>query len=206
MEVLDERLKLKMQYKSKHPAGMVRVYGKKAFLYGEKLGVRVLDVSGTKVRPVSFFEPAEKLSGMTVDGEVLYATGTNGDLLEIDISSLKPIKIRGIYPLARPATGVEINNGIAMLAGNDIITSVKLLPPVTLVRRANREVRMHLPKELPAGSYDAVAIAPDGKRNISHNILNIKLPAFSKPEMTPEEFQRLLQEQQKESAHSAPAR
>ncbi|MGC2049321.1 MAG: hypothetical protein WA635_12025 [Gallionella sp.] len=206
MEVLDERFKLKMRYKTKHPAGMVRVHGKKAFLYGDKLGMRVLDVSGTKVRPVSSFEPVEKLSGMTADGDVLYATGTNGNLLEIDISSLKPIRIRGIYPLARPATGIKIIDGVAMLAGNDIITSVKLLPPVALVRRADREIRMLLPKELPAGSYDAVAIAPDGKRNISHGVLNISMPAFSKPEITPEEFQRLLQEQQKESAHNAPAR
>jgi len=206
MEVLDEKFKLKMHYKTKHPAGMVRVHGTKAFLYGDKLGVRVLDVSGTKVRPVSSFEPAEKLSGMTVDGDVLYATGTNGNLLELDISSLKPIKIRGIYPLVRPATGIKIINGIAMLAGNDIITSVKLLPPAALIRRANREVRMLLPKDLPAGTYDAVAIAPDGKRNISHGVLNISMPAFSKPEITPEEFQRLLQEQQKESAHSTPAR
>jgi len=206
MEVLDEKLKLKMHYKTKQPAGMVLALGTKAFLYGDKLGVRVLDVSGTKVRPVSSFEPAERLSGMTVDGEVLYATGTNGDLLEIDISSLKPIKIRGIYPLARPATGIKINNGIAMLAGNDIITSVKLLPPVTMTRRSVKEVRMHLPKELPAGNYDAVAIAPDGKRNISHGVLKISMPAFSKPDITQEEFQRLLQEQQKESAHGVPAK
>jgi len=206
LEVLDEKFKLKMHYKTKYPAGMVSVHGKKAFLYGDKLGVRVLDVSGTKVRPVSSFEPAERLSGMTVDGDVLYATGTNGDLMEIDISSLKPIKIRGMYPLARPATDIKIINGIAMLSGNDIITSVKLLPPVALIRRANREIRMLLPKDLPAGTYDAIAISPDGKVNISHGIFNISMPAFSKPEITPQEFQRLLQEQQKESAHSAPAR
>jgi len=136
---------------------------------------------------------------------VLYATGTNGDLLELDITRLTALRIRAIYPLASPATGIKILNGIALLSGNDIVTSVKLLPPVTLTRRAGREVRMLLPKDLPAGTYDAVAIAPDGKRSITHNVLNIDMPAFSKPEMTQEEFQRLLQEQRKESEQSAPA-
>jgi len=205
MEVLDQKFKLKLHYQNKYPATMVRARGTKAFLYGSRLGMRVLDVSGTRVRPVSSFDPGEQLSGITLDGDVLYATGTNGDLLELDITRLTALRIRAIYPLASPATGIKILNGIALLSGNDIVTSVKLLPPVTLTRRAGREVRMLLPKDLPAGSYDAVAIAPDGKRSITHNVLNISMPAFSKPEMTQEEFQQLLQEQRKESEQSAPA-
>jgi len=206
MEVLDDKLKLKMRYKTAHAASMVRVLGTKAFLYGARVGVRVLDVSGARVRPVSSFEPAETLTDMSVEGEVLYATGTNGNLLELDIAKMTRLKIKGIYPLARPATGIKIINGIALLAGNDIITSVKLLPPVTLTRRANREVRMLLPKGLPAGTYDAVAIAPDGTRTISNSVLNISMPAVSKPEISPEEFRQLLQEQRKATAQSAPAR
>jgi len=206
MEVLDEKFRLKLRYQTRHPASMVRVQGTKAFLYGTKLGLRVLDMSGTKVRPVSSFEPAENLSGMALDGDVLYATGTNWNLLEVDISRLTALRIRGIYPLARPATGIKIADGNAFLAGNDIITSVKLLPPATLTRRAVREVRMLIPKELPAGSYDAVAIAPDGTRHISHNVLKIDIPVFSKPDITPEQFQQLLQEQRKQSVPITPAR
>jgi hypothetical protein len=206
MEVLDEKFNLKLRYQTRHPAAMVRARGTKAFLYGEKLGLRVLDLSGTRIRPVSSFNPGEILSGMTLDGDVLYATGTYGDLLELDITRLTALRIRGIYPLASTATDIRVINGTALLAGNDIITSVKLLPPVTLTRRASREVRMQLPMDLPAGTYDAVAIAPDGKRYISHNVLKIGMLDFSKPEITQEEFQQLLQEQRKESARISPAR
>ncbi len=206
MEVLDDKFNLKLRYQTRYPATLIRARGTKAFLYGEKLGLRVLDVSGTRIRPVSSFEPAEHLSGMALEGEVLYATGTNGNLLELDIARLTAPRIRGIYPLASPATGIWIVDGIALLAGNDIITSVKLLPPVTLMRRSGREVRMLLPKGLPAGSYDAVAIAPDGTRNISHNVLKIDTPVFSKPEITQEEFQLLLQEQRKQSTQIMPVR
>lgn len=206
MEVLDDRFKLKMHYKTPHAASMVRTHGTKAFLYGARLGVRVLDVSGAKVRPVSAFEPAETLTGMSVEDDVLYATGATGNLLEIDIAKMTRLKIKGIYPLTRPAAGIKIINGVALLAGNDIITSVKLLPPAEVIRRGNKEVRMLLPKDLPAGSYNGVDIAPDGKRNISHGILNISMPHFSKPEITPEEFQKLLQEQRKAAAQSLPVR
>jgi len=93
-----------------------------------------------------------------------------------------------------------------LLTGDDIITSVKLFPPVKVTQRDRNEIRMLLPEDLPAGSYDVLDIAPKGDRIISHDAFNISTPQFSKPEITQEEFMQLLQEQQNNSATDLPAR
>lgn len=204
LEVLDDQFRVKSRYRTAQAATMVRARGNRVFLYGPGLGMRVLDVSGARVRPVSSFDPAEKWSDMTVAGDMLYATGTAGNLLAMDAA--EPARLRGIYPLTTPATGIKIVDGIALLAGNDIITSVKLLPAVVVTRRGRNEIRIRLPREMPAGTYDMAAIAPNGSRSISHDILSIDAPRLSRPDITPEEFQQLLQEQRKKTGQSVPAR
>lgn len=206
LEVLDDQLRLKLRYQTAHPVGMVRARGTRVFLYGAGLGLTVLDVSGARVRRVSSFDPAETYTDFTVQGEMLYAAGTGGDLLVMDSDAAGRLRISGIYPLSRPASGIKIIDGVALLAGSDIITSVRLLPSVMVTRRGKNEIRMMLPKELPAGTYDVADIAPDGSRSISHNMLNIDTPGFSKPDITPEEFQRLLQEQRGKTGQSTPLR
>ena len=49
-------------------------------------------------------------------------------------------------------------------------------------------------------------IAPNGKRSMGYNMLNIEMPRSAKPKITPEEFQRLLQEQRKGLLEREPVR
>ena len=197
MEVLDVQLNVTSRYKIVREATLVRARGNTAFLYVAGLGIRVLNVTDGTVRPVSLFDPDERLSDLSLDDGVLYATGQDAHLLTIDITDLQRLKIQSLYPLARPATGITITNNTALLAGNDIITSVKLLPPAVITRRDKKDIRLTLPKGLPAGTYHAVSIAANGKRSMGYNMLNIEMPRFAKPKITPEEFQRLLKEQRK---------
>ena len=206
MEVLNVQLNVISRYKIVREATLVRARGNTAFLYVAGLGIRVLNVAEGTVRPVSLFDPDELLSDLNLDDGVLYATGQDAHLLTIDITDLQRLKIQSLYPLARPATGITITNNTALLAGNDIITSVKLLPPAVITRRDKKDIRLTLPKGLPAGTYHAVSIAANGKRSMGYNMLNIEMPRFAKPKITPEEFQRLLQEQRKGLLESAPIR
>lgn len=204
LEVLNVQLNVIARYKIVRETTLVRARGNTVFLYVPGLGVRVLDVTDATINPLSFFDPDEQLSDMELEEGVLYATGKEAHLLAIDISDLNRLKIQGLYPLARPATDMVITNGTVLLGGNDIITSVKLLPPAVITRRNKKDVRLTIPKSLPAGTYHMVSIAPNGKRSVSYNALNIEMPRFSKPKITPEEFQRLLLEQRR-SLPSNPA-
>lgn len=206
MEVLDVQLNVKSRYKIVRAATLVRARGATAFLYIAGLGIRVLNVAGGTVRPVSLFNPDALLSDLILDNGVLYATGQDAHLLAIDITDLQRLKIQSLYPLARPATGITLTNNTALLAGNGIITSVKLLPSAVITHRDKKDIRLTLPKGWPVGTYHAVSIAANGKRSMGYNMLNIEMPRTSKPRITPEEFQRLLQEQRKNLLESPPTR
>ena len=206
LEVLDDELNTKLHYKTEYPVSMVRAHKDKVYLYGSELGVHVLNMIDGKAVLVSTFNPAESWADMTVQDDVLYAAEFVGNLLTMDVADSSKLKITALYPLTGSASGVAVIDGIALLAGNDIITSVKLFSPVQVTQRDKNKIRMLLPEGLPAGSYDVLAIAPNGNRKISHNVFNIDTPRFSKPEITAEEFKQLLQEQRSKSASGMQAR
>ena len=206
MEVLDDELNTKLHYKTEYPASMVRVRKNKVYLYGPALGVHVLNMIDGRAVLASTFNPAESWADMTVQGNVLYATESVGNLLTMDVADSSNLKITALYPLTGSVSNLAVIGGTVLLAGNDIITSVKLFSPVKVTQRGKNEVRMSLPEDLPAGSYDVMDVAPNGNRTIRHNVFNIDMPRFSKPEITPKEFRKLLQEQRNKSATSVPAR
>ncbi|MEQ6341152.1 MAG: hypothetical protein M3A44_05720 [Gammaproteobacteria bacterium] len=205
LEVLDTVLKPILRYKTDHEFALVRARGDTVFLYEKGVGIHVLDVGVKNVRQIALFETGEELSGITLEDDVLYAAGQQSRLMAVDISSLTQPKIRAIYPLTQRVGKVTLTNNIALLGGADIITAVKLLPSIELTIIGEKKMQAIIPKDMPLGAYNIVQIDRNGGKEISHNALKIEMPRFSKPKITPEEFQRLLQEQKKKLQESAPA-
>ena len=197
LEVLDMDLKPTSHYKTGHEAVLVRVRGDTVFLYEKSVGIRVLDISGENVRPIALFETGEALSDILLEDDLLYATGQQSGLMVVDISSLTQPKIQAIYPLTQRAVKVTLTNNTALLGGADIITAVKLQPPIILTKVGEKKLRAVIPKDMPIGAYNVVEVDAKGGQDRSRNALKVEMQRFSKPKITPEEFQRLLQEQRK---------
>jgi len=206
VEILDDELDTKFHYKTEHPVSMVRMHNEDIFLYGAELGVHVLNMIDGKAQLVTIFEPVNSWADMAVQGDILYAVESVGNLLTIDAADPSNLKVAALYPLTVSVSGIEIIDGVALLAGNDIITSVKLFSPVKVTQRDMNEVHVLLPDDLPSGSYDVLDIVQNGGRKINHHVFDINMPTFFKPEITPEEFRKLLQEQQSKSSSRLPVR
>ncbi len=202
MEVLNDRLDLVANYATPEPPSLIRAHGDTVLLYGESLGLQVLTVSGKNVDEVGSYVPGEKLADIVWDGATLFATGPAGNILQLDASDYDNITLKGIYPLSRAATALTIINGNALLAGNDIITSVKLPPLIKMEKHGATDVRLHFPAEMPSGDFDLVDIAPDGKRTLSYGALSVEAPGFAKPDITPEQFLKALKHQRSLPASS----
>lgn len=200
MTILDEQFNVLLQYPTASAAKLVRVNGPTIFLYGYESGLGVLQRTDNQVSPLSSFASAMRWTDINVDGQVLYATGQDAEMWAIDIADLRYPKLQTVYPLTRAAGSFKIGNGTVLLAGNDIVTAVKLLPAVDVVRRGKNEIGIRLPATMPAGTYHVLGAAPDGKRSVRYNALNIEMQGFSKPDISPEEFKLLLQEQLKRNA------
>ncbi|MDX1252414.1 MAG: hypothetical protein IDH49_09260 [Gammaproteobacteria bacterium] len=197
LAMFDTRHKEKLHHKSTTEALLVRARGNEVFVHERGAGIRILDIAGGDFRQTGLFATDEPLSDLRLEGEILYATARDSGLLAINIADPAQPVIQAIYPLVQPATRIEISSGAALLGGGDIITSVRLLPPVAQTSAGDGKIQLEIPKDLPLGSYDLVRLRPDGGREVSRNALKIEMPRFSKPKITPEEFQRLLREQRK---------
>jgi hypothetical protein len=206
MEVLDDRLDLEANYPMSAPPTLIRARGDKIMLYGESTGLQVLGLSGRNVDEIATFEPGEKLTDMVWDGDRVYATGSAGNLFQLDTSDYENIVLKGIYPLSRVGTAVKIVGDNALISGNDIIESVKLRSFAKVARGGKNEFVMQVSADAPAGDYDLVDIGGDGKRTTNYSALSIEEPTFAKPDITPEEFLKLLKRQRNVPADSAEVR
>lgn len=195
LAMFDARHDEKLHYKSATETLLVRARGNEVFVHERGVGIRILDISGGDFRQAGLFATEEPLADLRLEGEILYATARDSGLLAINVATSAQPVIQAIYPLVQPATRIEIFGGAALLGGGDIITSVRLLPPVAQTSASDGKVYLEIPKDIPLGSYDLVRLRPDGGKDINRNALKIAMPRFSKPKITPEEFQRLLREQ-----------
>lgn len=199
MTVLDGQFNVLLQYTAA-AARLVRAAGSTIFLYGAETGLSILQLNDNQLSPLSSFASTMRWADIGIAGQVLYATGQDAEMWAIDIADLRNPRLQTVYPLTRAAGSIKAINGTVLLSGNDILTALKPLPAVAVTRRAKAEIRLQLPATLPAGTYHLLSVAPDGKRSLHHNALNIEMPHFSKPDITPEEFKLLLQEQLKKNA------
>lgn len=140
----------------------------------------------------------EKLGGLTLghrvsdlawgDG-VLYVSSDMG-LVTLNVSDPARPEIVAIQEGFADGPEMIIHRGV-LYSG---LTALKPVPPLTAVVDELGAVDMVLPADLPVGGYDLVFKPVQGHLLARQNALKVETARFSKPNITPEEFQRLLQQ------------
>lgn len=100
----------------------------------------------------------------------------------------------------RPAV-VAIQDGIGdgrIIAHRGVLYSgldaLRPSPPLTAAVGDDGRAELALPAGLAAGGYDLLYKPVQGAMQSRHNALTVAAPRFAKPKITPEQFQRLLQQ------------
>lgn len=96
------------------------------------------------------------------------------------------------YPLLGRVSSVETHRGTVYMGGEKTITAVKLLSAPVL----NTDNTFTLSPETYEGSYHITTTYNEGIQSTIKNAIHVRMPKFSKPKMTMEEFEKLLQEKQ----------
>lgn len=120
----------------------------------------------------------------------------DGDLFVVlDLRDQKQPRIklqqRGFHRLTR----IAARDGQVFFAGDTKLVSVKL-PPMVALQRANADTfRATLPAQLPMGSYDLLLQSGSNPAVTLRNAVKVTIKTGKKPQMSPEHFQRLLEQQ-----------
>ena len=132
--------------------------------------------------------------------DVLYVTSALG-MASFDMADPRRPKLIALQAgLGAPRGGGVHHRGV-LYAG---LSALRPPPPLNAALDDTGRAEIDLPADLPIGAYDLVYTPPQGAMQTRHNALTVRMPRFAKPKITPEEFQRLLQQHRAAEAQAAP--
>lgn len=185
------------RFATKGSVDLVRADSDLVFLHQPGVGIRVLQRSKGGLKQLSLFATAEHIADMQLAGDTLYLTSAESGLKALDISRPSALRVKAVYPASVPISRMALKDNQIFFAGENIISSVALIPDVA-ISRAGENFTVTVPKGMAMGSYDLVAVTPGRPDVVWHNALTVKLPKGKKPKLTIEEFQKLLKQQRGE--------
>ena len=174
-------------------AELLRLQNNLLVLYDKAAGITFYDYA--KLKMSGRFNPGEKISDMQIVGDHLYASGSLSGLLVLDISNTRKPRLKAAYPAASRVTRLNVFSGTAFMAGNETLTSVRLLPEVAVKQNRKGSITVNAPPQLPLGSYHLLALnAGSGKRMAYHDVLRSVMPVPKKPRFNLQDFERAMHE------------
>lgn len=174
-------------------ASLLRVQDKLLALYDKASGIALYDYATLKL--LSRFNPGEEIFDMKISGGRLYASGNLSGLLALDISNPQRPVLKAAYPAASRVANLSIFSGAAFLAGNETLTSVRLLPDVAVTSGKKGSITVSTPPQLPLGSYHLLALdAKTGKRSVRYDALRVVMPKPKTPRYNMQDFERAMRE------------
>ncbi|MEW6314110.1 MAG: hypothetical protein AB1513_08750 [Pseudomonadota bacterium] len=174
-------------------AQLVRAQDELLVLYDRDTGFTLLDL--ITQQPLGRFNPGEQIHDFRLDGKRLYASGEQSGLLVLDIADPRHPVLKAAYPAATRVTRFDVYAGTAFMAGNDMLTSVRLLPDITLASPRSGMLNASVPANLPPGGYHLLALDPaSGQRTVHPDALRATHVPSGKPRFTREDFERAMRE------------
>jgi len=125
----------------------------------------------------------------------LYVSTTHDELLVLDLTDAAHPTLHARYPGAHHIARFAVRDGQVFFAGESKLTSLKLLPEVRFTRATDTTFTTTLPAAEPLGSYEIAVLDADRTTHLRHNVVRVTLKTGKKPQLSPEQFQRLLEQQ-----------
>ncbi|MCC6206995.1 MAG: hypothetical protein IT488_02415 [Gammaproteobacteria bacterium] len=181
----------------------LRVAGQRAYLAVAGEGVRILALGDSGMTELARLPLAGEITDIQLDGNTLYAITDHSRVYTFDVADPAQWRLLNRYNTLGAVDGLAARGGFLYLTGGDTIAALQALPPLALKLDSDGgEGRVELPTDLPAGSYDLIAV--DRNRQPPEHIARrdaatVEPLRFGKPKITPEQFKALM-EQYKNSA------
>ena len=172
---------------------LLRVLGDALVVYQPQRGLTALRDQGKGLQPVARYPFKGKIIDMNMTDDRLYATVENDGVYLFSLDGAD-FHLRGHYPLLSRATRVTSHKGTLYLAGESTITALTPLPNLMSAQQGADRITVTFPPYTPLGSYNLVLSEDNGDSTVYADALQVGMPRFSRPKITQEEFERLLQQ------------
>lgn len=130
-----------------------------------------------------------------LDANTLYISTAHDELLVLDLTDAALPSLRARYSAAHHLARFAVRDGQVFFAGENKLTTLKLLPEVRFTRTTENTFTATVPADEPVGSYDIAVTAAGDTTRLHRNALRVTLKTGKKPQLSIEQFQRLLEQQ-----------
>lgn len=185
-------------------SALARTLGDALVVYQPQRGLLALRDQGKGMQPVASYPFKGTITDMTVADNRLYAAVESNGVYLLTLAS-QDFQVRGHYPLLSQATRVTAHQGTLYFAGESTITALTPLPDLSMEQKGADQITVKFPPYTPLGSYNLVLSDADGNAVVDFNALQVDMPRFSRPKITPEEFERLLQQERAKNQGQTPS-
>ena len=177
------------------PVVAVRAQGELmvAALHDQTLAVFTQQHHNVQLRAV--YPLGDALRDFQLIDNTLYVSTARDELLVFDLTDAAHPTLHARYPGAHRIANFAVRDDQVFFAGENKLTSLKLLPEVRFTRTTESSFTATVPAAEPLGSYAIAVMNTDSTTDLVHNAVRVTLKTGKKPQLTPEQFQRLLEQQ-----------
>lgn len=178
----------------------LRISGQRAYLAVAGEGVRILALGDGGMSELARLPLAGAITDLRLDGDSLYAITDRSRVYAFDVADPARWRLLTRYDALGTVGGLAARGGFLYLTGGDTLVALQALPPLALTPDGDGEGHVELPSDLPAGSYDLVAVDRDHQpldRIVRRAAATVEPLRFGKPKITPEQFKALMEQYKK---------
>lgn len=164
-----------------------------AALHNQTLAVFIQLNRNLRLR--SLYPLRDALRDFQIIDNTLYVSTARDELLVLDLSDSAAPALHARYPATHHIERFAVRDGQVFFAGENKLTSLKLLPEVRFTRTTDTTFTATLPADEPLGSYDIAVLNAGRQIDLRHDAVRVTLKTGKKPQLSTEQFQRLLEQQ-----------
>ncbi len=144
----------------------------------------------------------EETSRIALDGAVRDITAANGQLYantDHEVVALRSdnngtLRLSAHYPLIGEARRLSSHRETLYVGGEKTVIALNPLPALNVTKGRGGEYTLSIPNNLGVGSYNIGVSYEDGTREIVKQAFSIDMFKFSKPKLSMEDFNKLMEE------------
>jgi len=183
--------KKKFDYELPAPISLVRAHDDIVSIVHPDNSIDVLELKNDSLVKKTVVNSAYTIDDAQIDDHSLWILDDHHGLRHYDIRAANHPYLESVYQAPLRATGFVIHDSVIYLSGEQLIGALSPLPPVSLTRNSKEQIMLRIPNSLPDGDYDLLVSGKNRQTVRVPMALTVRMPEFSKPKISPEEFKAL---------------
>jgi len=181
----------KFDYALSAPISLVRADDDIVAIVHPNNSIDVLELKSDSLARETVVDIEHNIADMQIDDHNLWILDDHHSLWQYNIRAADHPYLESSYQTPLGAEGFVLHDGVIYFSGEQLIGALSPLPSASQEPDGKKQFILNIPNNLPEGDYDLLVSGKDQQTVRVPMALTVRMPRFSKPKLSPEEFKAL---------------